>query len=405
MEVLEPRYHQLYRYLQHEMVNGALASGPGDTFARYHNSDGSWQQHRGRLHQQILEEFQQRCQGLPRGGNAVLLTSGPPGAGKSTAQQMLAQRQGQDDELGRQLNQVHGVELGDYVRLDPDEFKAALLRHGGFPPDAPRQAEIPGQPRLAPAEMAALVHRESSTLNSAFERWARSQGYNLLYDGTMRDLGHAQRLLGNLRREGYGQRLVVSVEVDRQTAVNQNALRWQYGRKAFDEGRDAYGGRMAPEPLIHTLYPAQPELGGHSVGRLNAEIMVRDELATALIAIDRTNAGTQAARPYAQLSDAQLRHQWAATVRGGNAQGTLTALAMEMAAREQNRFASDGMTIRITQPGTLSALPPTIGRAAAALARSSRGAAPSPRPGPQRPSTPPAPGSQPDHRHDHRRTR
>ncbi|MET9016896.1 zeta toxin family protein [Streptomyces olivaceoviridis] len=285
MDVLRDEYRALYQHLQNRFITGDLATGPADTYGQHHQG-GAWTIERLRLHRTILDEAKAACEGLPRGGQAVLLTSGPPGAGKGTSLRLLRTRQGDGTELGEALARAHGVDPSEYVVLDPDQFKEAIIRHGGAPALPPGAYVLPGGRRLAPAELAPLVHRESAFLQDAFESWARTQGFNLLYDGVMKNLEKTRVLLGDLAQEGYDRRVVLSVEVPMQTSLEQNALRWQQGRSEFDAGRDAYGGRMAPEPLIRALYPRQAA-ASFSVARFNAEQLYAEGALTGLVELDR----------------------------------------------------------------------------------------------------------------------
>ncbi|MFF4330747.1 zeta toxin family protein [Streptomyces sp. NPDC001591] len=292
MDVLREEYRAVYRHLQDRFATGDLATGPADTYGRHHHN-GAWSVERLRLHRAILDEAKASCEGLPRGGQAVLLTSGPPGAGKGTSLGLLRVRQGDGTELGQALAQVHGADVSDYVVLDPDAFKEAIIRHGGAPSLAATAQELPGGLHLAPAELAPLVHRESAFLRDVFESWARAQGFNLLYDGVMGHYGWTAQMLGDLAREGYSDRVVLSVEVPIQTSLEQNALRWQMGRIDFDQGRDGYGGRMAPETLIRALYPDQ---SGYSLSRANAHRLHTEGAITGLIELDRGPWTTKPAR-------------------------------------------------------------------------------------------------------------
>jgi hypothetical protein len=200
---LRPEYQGLYRELQKRMgPGGDLSPGDHDTFGQYRRGV-LWTPERERMHSAILENFKHRCAGLPRDGHAALLTAGAPGAGKGGALRGLAEWHGRGGELGRALARVHGIDVRDYVVLDPDEFKVAIFRHGGAPLLPAHAYELSGGRRLAPSETASLTHRESAYLQGAFEQWARSEGYNLLYDATLRDQQWNEKLLGGLRRDGY----------------------------------------------------------------------------------------------------------------------------------------------------------------------------------------------------------
>ncbi|MFB7248647.1 zeta toxin family protein [Streptomyces populi] len=296
---LRPEYRALYRELQARMSPGGdLAPGGTDTFGQFRRGV-LWTPDRERMHSAILEEFKARCAGRPRDGHAALLTAGAPGAGKGGALRGLGEWQGRDDELGRALRRAHGVDVRDYVVLDPDEFKVAIFEHGGSPRLPPHARELPDGRLLAPSETASLTHRESAFLQDVFEQWARAEGYNLLYDATLRDQRWNEKLLGDLRADGYDRRVLLSVEVPVEQCLAQNAARWQHGRTEFDAGRDRYGGRMAPEVMIEDLYARSTSGRGFSIGRENAEKLVEGGLATALITSERgvfpTGRGTDPA--------------------------------------------------------------------------------------------------------------
>ncbi|MFD5814833.1 zeta toxin family protein [Streptomyces sp. NPDC127038] len=284
---LGPEYRPLYRELQTRMSPGGdLAPGGADTFGRFRRG-ALWTPDRERMHSAILAEFRARCAGMPRDGHAALLTAGAPGAGKGGALRALDAWQGRDDELGRALRHAHGIDVRDYVVLDPDAFKVAIFEHGGSPYLPPHARELSDGRPLAPSETASLTHRESAFLQGVFEQWARSEGYNLLYDATLRDQHWNEKLLGDLRADGYDRRVLLSVEVPVEQCLAQNAGRWQQGRIEFDAGRDPYGGRMAPEAMIEDLYARGTSGRGFSVGRENAEKLVEGGLATALITSER----------------------------------------------------------------------------------------------------------------------
>ncbi|MEV4337713.1 zeta toxin family protein [Streptomyces sp. NPDC049590] len=290
-------YQQLYQELQRRIgPGGDLAPGPRDTRS-VHFRDGLWTREREQLHRAILEQFKDRYRDHPRAGHAVLLTAGAPGAGKGGAQAGLARWQGQDTDLGRELARAHGVHLDHYVVLDPDQFKVALFEHGGLPRLDAQAMDLPFGRKLTPSEMASLTHRESAYLQDQFEVWARREGYNLLYDATLKNLDKNTRLLSDLQRDGYTQRVVLSVEVPLEQCLAQNAVRWESGRIRYEQGLDAYGGRMAPEGMIRDLYEQGTSGRGYSIGRENAERLADKGLVTALITADRGTFAQGAAAP------------------------------------------------------------------------------------------------------------
>lgn len=285
---MNEEYRQLYQVLQSRMGQGGDLS-PGSPNATYalHTTDHQWSRERRQLHRAVMEEFQAKYADRPRDGRAVLLTAGAPGVGKGTAQTNLDAWQGQDSELGRALADAHGVNLGHYVPLDPDEFKVAIFRHGGLPTLQSEQMALPFGRELSPSEMASLIHQESAYLQDNFEAWARGQGYNLLYDATLKNLDKNVVLLDQLDKDGYGQRVILSVEVPLEQCIAQNAERWMKGREKYERGDEAYGGRMAPEGMIRDLYAQSSTGRGVSIGRDNAEKLAEKGLATGLITTDR----------------------------------------------------------------------------------------------------------------------
>ncbi|MFD4047388.1 zeta toxin family protein [Streptomyces sp. NPDC058611] len=312
---MNDEYRQLYQELQRRMSpGGELSPGTRDTEATFRRS-GVWDLERLRMHRTILDQFKERYGDRPRDGHAVLLTAGAPGAGKGGAQANLTALQGRDTEIGRELARAHGVNLDDYVVLDPDQFKVAIFRHGGLPQLDAQSRELPFGREVTPSEMASLIHRESAFVQDEFERWARGEGYNLLYDATLKNEAKNTRLLTDLADQGYDKRVILSVEVPLEQCLQQNHTRWESGRKEFEQGRDDYGGRMAPEAMIKDLYQQSSTGRGYSIGRENAERLADKGLVTGLITSDRGTFTTQAPAPVGLLAQAPAFQQGDTTMR------------------------------------------------------------------------------------------
>ncbi|MGW4360446.1 hypothetical protein ACWEKU_17040 [Streptomyces californicus] len=109
---------------------GDLSPGPTDTAARFRHGLA---RDKGRrvIQRAVIERSKAEFASRPRGGSAVLLTAGAPGAGKSTVQHRLGSWQNEDSEPGRVLTGAHGLKVEDHVVLDPDEFKRALHAKDG----------------------------------------------------------------------------------------------------------------------------------------------------------------------------------------------------------------------------------------------------------------------------------
>ncbi|MEU5449293.1 MULTISPECIES: zeta toxin family protein [Streptomyces] len=354
--MLTGEYAQLYAELQTRMDRGGdLSPGPTDTEARFRNGL-AWDKERRVIQRAVIERFKAEFAGLPRGGSAVLLTAGAPGAGKSTVQHRLGSWQNEDSELGRLLTSAHGLKVEDYVVLDPDEFKRALHEAGGMPQLSPEQMALSFGRELTPAEMSGLLHRESSYIRDQLQEWARAEGCNLLLDATLANEGAGTKLLGDLARDGYDQRVILSVEVPLETSLAQNASRWQTGRIAYEQGADPYGGRMAPQEMIRALYAKNTTGLGHSISRQNAEKLVEQGLATGLITTERgafTPTGSGTAVPARQTAPTYARGEFSVGIAAaGKLRSPRTTAPQTTPAQNQNQG---------TRPTTPRHTPPSPG--------------------------------------------
>ncbi|MCX5195013.1 zeta toxin family protein [Streptomyces sp. NBC_00249] len=322
---LPGEYAQLYAALQERMKRGGdLSPGPTDTASRFRQG-GRWDPARGAMHDEIIDAFKAKYADHPRGGRAVLMTAGAPGAGKGSTQDNLALWQSEASELGRQLSSIHGLDIKDYVVLNPDDFKEDLFKAGGLPPLSPEDLRLPFGRELTPAEMSGLLHTEASVLRDRCEAWARKEGYNLLYDATLANEPNAAALLQSLSDDKYAQRVILSVEVPHDLSVAQNAGRWHQGRVEFEQGTNAYGGRMSPEGMIDSLYGKATTGRGHSISRENSQQLTERGLATGLITADRgvfTPTTAQAQGATFQRGETTLGIAAAGRLR--SAQGTAT---------------------------------------------------------------------------------
>ncbi|MFE7051888.1 zeta toxin family protein [Streptomyces californicus] len=357
--MLTGEYVQLYAELQQRMGRGGdLSPGAGDTAAQF-TVQGLYHRERLALHASIVERFKAEYAGRPRGGNAVLLTAGAPGAGKSTVQHRLGSWQNEDSELGRLLTSAHGLKVEDYVALDPDEFKRALYEAGGMPQLSPEQMALSFGRELTPAEMSGLLHREASVLHDQVGEWAQREGYNLLIDATLANETAGVARLNDLARSGYDQRVILSVEVPLETSLAQNASRWQTGRIAYEQGTDPYGGRMAPQEMIRALYAKNTTGLGHSISRQNAEKFVEQGLATGLITTERgafTPTGSGTAVPARQTAPTYARGEFSVGIAAaGKLRSPRTAAPQTTPAQNQNQG---------TRPTTPRHTPPSPGRPA-----------------------------------------
>ncbi|MEU9547242.1 zeta toxin family protein [Streptomyces mirabilis] len=289
-QLTSPENQSSYEELQRRIMEGDLATGSeNDTYELYRTKEGQWSKERTELHRKILDDAKDACSGKPRTRQAAIFTAGPGGAGKSTAWRKIGELQGIGNQFGEKVREAtHGVKPEDWVALDPDSFKEALVRHGGLPALPTESRYLADGRKVTPAECASLLHRESIHLEYTFGQWARAEGYNVVFDGTLRNLKYQEELLENLKKEGYSNRTVISVEAPLGDVLNRNAGRWERGRNEFDAGRSEGGGRMAPQVLIEALYGSNIN---QSTGRENANILFNKGGFTDIITVDPLGEG------------------------------------------------------------------------------------------------------------------
>ncbi|MCT1354047.1 zeta toxin family protein [Gordonia sp. p3-SID1431] len=191
----------------------------------------------------------------PGGGvREAVITAGVPGAGKSTA-----------------VNAILGADASQYRRVDADEIKDALLEDAvasNLYADLLGRRLADDKP-VAPRELAALVHVESTQISDAVRRHVLTSGEPIIIEGTLTWPGLGNILLTELQDADYTHVRVILVEVPEQIAQERALDRWWRVRR---DGGDALGGRFTPPDVIASYYGSD----GISVSRANAETLVRD---------------------------------------------------------------------------------------------------------------------------------
>lgn len=188
---------------------------------------------RRELHRELLAQFYEENGRGDQGHQAVML-AGPPGAGKGSIRaQVLA-------EAGERFTVV-----------DPDEFKVLLIRaaveDGSIQRMMPPEATERGV-ELAPMELAALVHEESSMLAGRVRQQAIRHGENIVVDGVLANEAKALRLAGQLACAGYDVQ-VVDVEVPAEVSRQRIAQRW------VEQTKDSeLGGRWVPSEFRESVF-------------------------------------------------------------------------------------------------------------------------------------------------------
>ncbi|MDI9940652.1 zeta toxin family protein [Rhodococcus sp. IEGM 1351] len=173
---------------------------------------------------------------------AAIISAGPPGAGKSTA---LRER---------------GLVDGSYRYLDADRVKDELLRRAisdGHYAELLSTVLADSHP-IAPRELAALVHAESTEVIDDVREVCLQRRENVVIEGTLQWGPLGDILMAQLSEHAYTDVRIVDVEVPASVAHEQAVLRWWEGRRKGISGQDWMGGRFTPPAAIDILYENGP---------------------------------------------------------------------------------------------------------------------------------------------------
>lgn len=221
-------------------------------------------------------KYRQHQPHVQQGGKAVVVSAGPPGAGKSTA--------------------LAGMKLTGYRRIDPDEIKDMLLndaeRHGllayrdGF--------TLPDGGQITPRELAVHVHDASNQIASIVRSMSLSFGENIIVDGTLTWAKLPGEYVEQFVNAGYGSVQVVDVEAPLAVAIERARKRWWEGRTASDP----MGGRFMPDWVIRCKYET-PDVSVAATYALELAQLAGDELGKGeLFRYDVDTTGTVAQTGY-----------------------------------------------------------------------------------------------------------
>lgn len=208
---------------------------------------------RRQLHAQILGRFTDARPEVRRDRKAIVL-AGPPGAGKSMAQEALITQTRTRPE--------------HWLVINADDFKDELLEQaladGSYDsylvPDDVRELEAAGE-RFYPRELAALVHNESSILSKKATNEALKRGDNVIIDGTLGNEKQARMLMDKLVAASYDV-MVADVETTQANSEARTMGRWERGYldagngTAKDPREARLGGRWVPQSFPASLFNA-----------------------------------------------------------------------------------------------------------------------------------------------------
>ena len=191
-----------------------------------HTVDGKgqiWSEARDLRHEAILEEFYAKAADVPCDHKAIM-AGGLGGAGKTTV-----------------LTGQAGIDLKQYLMINPDDFKEEMARRGMLP-------DIEG---LSPMEASDLAHEESSYLAKRLARRAEAEGKNLIWDITMSSQKSTENRIGDLHEAGYAQLDGIFVDIPIELSVKRTEERHRADHEKYRAGENL-GGRFVPPEVIRS---------------------------------------------------------------------------------------------------------------------------------------------------------
>ncbi|OKH85772.1 hypothetical protein EB75_15885 [Mycobacterium sp. ST-F2] len=206
---------------------------------------------RALVRKRIVNDYLNRT-GTPSRDGVAVITAGVPGAGKSEA-----------------VNAVLGTSMSQYRRLDADVVKDDLLEDAvacALFNDILSTTLADGH-RIAPRELAPLVHHESTRICDVLRRNCIDRGEQIVIEGTLSWPPLGTHLLAELGAAGYSEIHVIAVEVPESVAQQRAIGRWWSARRG---GAGGLGGRFTPPGAISRAYHAD----GRSVCLVNAVALV-----------------------------------------------------------------------------------------------------------------------------------
>jgi len=187
-----------------------------------------------------------------RGGTCVVVTAGPPGAGKSstlsTAVEDVRSRLVIDADVAKEFLARWCVVEGVY-----DTVLSRVLSDGRS---------------VMPLDLSPLLQTMSTEVCNAVRRTALEGGLDIVVESTMSTPAYGERLLLSLAKADCRRLFIVSVETDRATAHERACARWWAGRLDDHE----LGGRLVSPDAIDASFGGSDAV---SSCRANARDLVR----------------------------------------------------------------------------------------------------------------------------------
>jgi predicted ABC-type ATPase len=187
-----------------------------------HSKFGAYDAERSVQQKEIIRDLLDAQAKTAKKDHQMVIAGGLAGAGKTTV-----------------LTQSLGLDMNDWVTVNPDDMKVELARRGLVP-------DVEG---LSPLEAASLVHQESVDMANALLRQAEDEGYNVIQDITMSSTQTINRRLNEAKKYGYHEPRGVFVDVPVDVSVDRAMSRYRRDMEAFRNGV-GQGGRFVPPGLI-----------------------------------------------------------------------------------------------------------------------------------------------------------
>ncbi len=179
-----------------------------------------WSDERSAEHDALLADLYDRAAAVPCEHKAIV-AGGLPGAGKTTV-----------------LREHAGIDMADYLVIDPDIIKAEMAGRGLVPEVA----------SLTPMEATEFVHEEASDLAKRLAHRAQADGKNIIWDITMCKVESASERVESLHASGYrADGIFVDIPVD--LSVQRADARHRQDHEKYRAG-EGMGGRFLPAELI-----------------------------------------------------------------------------------------------------------------------------------------------------------